>query len=85
MPRYFFNTRIDSSYMPDEEGVELRDADQAWVAARATVLQLLMEEGQTQALLSAVLEVTDAEGEMVLEFPFSEALIDLPAATPSRH
>lgn len=85
MPRYFFNTRIDSSYMPDEEGVELRDADQAWVAARATVLQLLMEEGQTQALLSAVLEVTDAEGEMVLEFPFSEALIDLPVATPSRH
>ena len=71
--------------MPDPEGVELRDPDQAWAAARATVLQLLMEEGQTPSLLNAVLEVTDSEGEIVLEFPFSEALIDLPGGTASRH
>jgi hypothetical protein len=29
--------------------------------------------------------VTDDEGEIVLEFPFSEALIDLPDVSQTRH
>ena len=85
MPRYFFNTRIDDSFVPDPDGVELHDPDQAWKVARVTILELLREEGQTPNLLNAVLEVTDADGEIVLEFPFSEVLIELPAGSLSKH
>jgi hypothetical protein len=85
MPRYYFNTRIDSSFMPDTEGVDLRDPDQAWSVARATVIELLREEGQSKNLLTAIIEVTDEGGEIVLEFPFSEALIDLNGGSKARH
>ena len=85
MPRYFFNTRIDASFVPDPDGVELRDADQAWTLARVTITELLKEEGQTPKLLNAVLEVTDADGEIVLEFPFSEVLIDLTGESSAKH
>ena len=85
MPRYFFSTRIDNTYVPDSDGVELRDPDQAWTVARATILKLLMEEGQTASLLNASLEVTDSDGEIVLEFPFSEALLDLQGDNAPKH
>ncbi|MBN8981381.1 MAG: hypothetical protein J0I29_08915 [Rhizobiales bacterium] len=85
MPRYFFNTRIDDSYVPDPEGVELRDPDQAWTVARVTITELLREEGQTPRLLNAVLEVTGEDGEIVLEFPFSEVLMDMPGMSLSKH
>jgi len=76
MPRFFFNTRIGDKLIDDPEGEELRDADRAWEVARAMILELLKTEGAGGALLSAVIEVTDAEGEVVLEFPFAEALLD---------
>ncbi len=85
MPRYFFNTRIDDSYVPDPDGVELRDPDQAWSVARVTIIELFREEGQSSKLLNASLEVTDSNGEIVLEFPFSEALFDLSEGSASRH
>jgi hypothetical protein len=84
MPRYFFNTRIGETLIPDPEGAELRDADHAWHVARATIRQILQEEGKDRSLLSASLEVTDAAGEIVLEFPFTEAL-EIPDEPPSRH
>ncbi len=88
MPRYFFNTRIGSDFIPDHEGAELRDADHAWEVARATILQLLKgKTGETAGrshLMTAVLEVTDSAGEIVLEFPFSESLID-PDEPPTTH
>ena len=85
MPRYFFNTRIDNSYVPDPDGVDLRDADQAWTLARVTIMELLKEEAQSPKLLNAVLEVTDNDGEIVLEFPFSEVLLELPAGSLLKH
>lgn len=85
MPKYFFNTRIDGTYVPDEDGVELRDPDQAWTVARATIVELLKEDGGQSSLLKASLEVTDAEGEIVLEFPFSEALLDIDTNNASKH
>jgi hypothetical protein len=42
------------------------------------IRQLLQTEVPAPSLLNAVLEVTDEAGEMVLEFPFAEALIELP-------
>ena len=78
MPRYFFNTRIGDELIVDPDGEELRDPDRAFEIARAMVLELLRSEGENQTLLSAVIEVTDDDGEIVLEFPFSEAIVELP-------
>jgi hypothetical protein len=85
MPRYFFNTRIGDELIDDTEGEELRNPDRAWEVARAMILELIKSEGAEGVLLNAVIEVTDDEGEIVLEFPFSEALIDLPHASQTRH
>jgi uncharacterized protein DUF6894 len=76
MPKYFFNTRIGDDLIRDPEGADLRDPDHAWEVARTTIRELLAAEGQPKHLLTAYLEVTDAAGEIVLEFPFTEALLD---------
>jgi hypothetical protein len=85
MPRYFFNTRIGDDLISDPEGEELRNADRAWEVARAMIRELLKTEGAQDSLLSATLEVTDEEGEIVLEFPFTEAVLDLPGRSVTRH
>jgi hypothetical protein len=85
MPRYFFNTRIGHDLIEDPEGEELRDPDYAWEVARAMILELLRSEGAAGPLLSAVVEVTDETGEIVLEFPFSEAFFELPDQSGTRH
>lgn len=79
MPRYFFHTRIGADTLTDEEGVELRDPDQAWRVARATIRASLEDEGSDPRLVAAILFVTDASGEIVLEFPFAEAIDEMDA------
>ena len=81
MPRYFFNTRIGDELVSDPEGEELRDPDRAWQIARAMIRELLKTEGVEADLMSAILEVTDDDGEIVLEFPFTEALLDVSDVT----
>ena len=85
MPRYFFNTRIGDELISDPEGELLRDPDRAWEIARAMIRELLKSEGTGSGLLNAVLEVTDDEGEVVLEFPFTEALLDLSNESLTKH
>jgi hypothetical protein len=85
MPRYFFNTRIADELITDPEGEVLRDADRAWEMARAMIRELLKTEGADGALLNAVIEVTDDSGEVVLEFPFTEAIIDSPDRSVTKH
>jgi hypothetical protein len=85
MPRYYFNTRIGNELVLDPEGEDLRDPDHAWEVARTTIRQLLKTEADQPAVLTAILEVTDDEGEIVLEFPFTEAVLDLPDRTATRH
>ncbi len=85
MPRYFFNTRIGDELIVDPEGEELRDPDRAFEIARAMILELLRSEGASQTLLSAVIEVMDDDGEVVLEFPFTEAVVELPDENATRH
>jgi len=84
MPRYFFNTRIGDELVADPEGEELRDPDRAWEVARAMIQELLKSEG-AEDLLRAVLEVTDDEGEIVLEFPFAEAFLDISDVPVTKH
>jgi hypothetical protein len=49
------------------------------------IRELLKTQRAETGLLNAVLEVTDEEGEIVLEFPFVEALLDLSAKPNSTH
>ena len=85
MPRYFFNTRIGDELIADPEGEDLRNADRAWEIARAMIRELLKTEGADGGLLNAVLEVTDESGEIVLEFPFTEALLDFSDIPVTKH
>ena len=85
MPRYFFNTRIGEELISDPEGEELRDPGRAWEVARAMIRELLKSEGTDGGLLNAVLEVTDDTGEIVLEFPFTEAILDFSDIPATRH
>jgi hypothetical protein len=86
MPRYFFNTRIGDELITDPDGVDLRDPDHAWETARAMIRDVLREEGtETVLLAGAAVEVTDESGEIVLEFPFAEALITPSEDEPTRH
>jgi hypothetical protein len=85
MPRYFFNTRIGEELIADPEGEELRNPDRAWEMARAMIRELLKTESAEAGLLSAILEVTGEDGEIVLEFPFAEAILDLPGESVTKH
>jgi hypothetical protein len=85
MPRYFFNTRIGDELVSDPEGEELRNPDRAWEVARAMIREILKTEGVQNGLLSATLEVTDDDGEIVLEFPFAEAILDAPGQHQTKH
>ena len=49
------------------------------------IRELLKTEGAAGGLLNAVLEVTDEEGEIVMEFPFGEALLDFPDVSVTKH
>ena len=64
---------------------ELRNPDRAWEVARAMIREILKTEGVQNGLLNATLEVTDDEGEIVLEFPFTEAILEMPDQSVTRH
>jgi hypothetical protein len=85
MPRYFFNTRIGDELISDPEGEVLRNTESAWNAARAMILELLSTEGAQASLLNAVIEVTDQEGHIVLEFPFAEAMLEVWDEPATKH
>ena len=73
MPRYYFHLECDGRIVPDETGAELRDADQACAAARASARNLMgMETEAGVDWLSCSFSVTDDTGEIVLEVPFIE-------------
>lgn len=75
MPRYFFHLCRDDTRLQDDEGQELADADQAWEAARVAARGLMTSEGDGTAVWSSCwFEVTNAHNEVLLEFPFTEAV-----------
>lgn len=75
MPRYFFHLRGPDTYVPDPDGEEFANADDAWEAAQRTAQTLMRTEVDTDAeWLTRRFEVVDAAGEIVFELPFSEVL-----------
>ncbi len=87
MPRYFLDTlHIGEDLIPDPDGEELRNPDHAWGGGpRHDPRQLLAEQSEQPNLLSARLEVTDQAGEVVLEFPFAEAIMAPDDEPPTTH
>ena len=77
MPRYFFNVSLDDHLLPDPEGRELPDPDAAWETARRIALDAMsIDEGRPMDWRRCHVEVKDRDGEIVLEFPFREAVPD---------
>jgi hypothetical protein len=85
MPRYFFNTRIGNELLLDPEGEELRDPDHAWNVARTMIREILAGQGEQANMLGAILEVSDQDGGILLEFPFAEAIIEPPGNCETKH
>ncbi|MFG1464825.1 hypothetical protein V5F77_18240 [Xanthobacter sp. DSM 24535] len=84
MPRYFFHMQFGAETVPDEAGATLPDADAAWDQAKALAASLLRSHAGDPRLFSAVVEVRDEAGEIVLEFPVSEAVSAAGAGAPPR-
>jgi hypothetical protein len=75
MPRYFFNVHIGADALNDPDGQDLRDPDQAWEVARAMAQNLMNTKFEQQVnWATAHIEVRDDMDEIILEFPFLEAL-----------
>ncbi|MBM6593237.1 DUF6894 family protein [Microvirga pudoricolor] len=73
--RYFFNIQLESDYLPDRDGQDFPDADAAWEAARAAARDLMASAiVQPSSWRDCRFEVTDGRGEIVLEYPFLEAV-----------
>jgi hypothetical protein len=70
--------RIGEDTISDPEGQDFRDVDAAWEATRAIARDIMETEfgGPVDWTLSYI-EVRDEAGEIVLEFPFLEA-VELP-------
>jgi hypothetical protein len=77
--------RIGGELIRDPEGEELRDPDHAWHVARTTIREILKTGGDQGLILTAIVEVTGEEGEIVLEFPFAEAIIDRSEESSTKH
>lgn len=84
MPRYFFHTHIDGDVLADAAGTELHDADAAWTVAHDSAEATLRANADPR-LIGAVLVVTDADGEVVFEFPFAEAVTVEPGTDETVH
>jgi hypothetical protein len=63
----------------------LRDPDRAWEMARAMIQNCSRPEGANGALLNATIEVTDARRNRCWSFRFSEAILDVPDRSVTRH
>jgi hypothetical protein len=75
MPRYFFNVHIEGDVIGDSEGQALRDPDQAWEVAKAMAQNLLETQFEKPINWAAShIEVRDDLDEILLEFPFIEAV-----------
>jgi hypothetical protein len=77
MPRYFFHVHIGGDAIRDPDGQELRDPDRAWEVARAMARSLMAARFEKPVdWTSSHVEVTDEAGDVVLEFPFVEAMLE---------
>jgi hypothetical protein len=84
--RAFFNILLDQQVLPDPVGQEVADEAALRAAASVVVRALVQRYGGEAQLLDAALRVTDAEGAVLLDISFFEALYlpIQPVADPER-
>ena len=84
MPRYYFHLECDGRIVLDETGAELRDADQARAAARASARNLMTTQPDAAVnWANGIFVVTDDTGEIVLDVAFSEVADEDAQAQPN--
>ena len=64
-----------------EDTLQRKSREAGVVSGGHLVAKALKTEGVEAGLAKAILEVTDDDGEIVLEFPFAEALLDVSGVT----
>ncbi|MEA1830944.1 hypothetical protein U8607_02515 [Methylobacterium durans] len=75
MPRYFFHLRTPTGIDIDRKGMELRDAEAAYLLAAETIPA--MSVAFTDIIADARrfrIEITDDLGRILFEIPFAEIL-----------
>ena len=77
MPRYFFHMKDEATTMLDHEGIELEDSEavrnEATQAARRNMSERVLDG---HAPNGRTFVVTDEEGQVILMFPFKDAISD---------
>jgi hypothetical protein len=75
MARYFFHVLLEGTLLADHGGQELADPDAAWEAADRAARDLMNTDlGRPVNWHNCFFEVRTADDEIVLEFPFVEAI-----------
>jgi hypothetical protein len=75
MARFFLHINNGNGYSEDPEGQDLENLDAARDAAIEGVRSMLSEEArQGQLDLSGRIEIADADGNILLVVPFSDAV-----------
>ena len=72
MPRYFFHLKGPDIHVPDPDGADFANADEAWEAARRTARALMRTEVEMEAEWPCRFEILNEGGEIVFDLPFSE-------------
>jgi hypothetical protein len=80
MPRYIFILQLADDTLEDAHSLECADADEAWERAK-TIAQHVMQTEFERApdWVRCSIVVKDEAGEVLLEFPFIEA-VEVPAS-----
>ena len=74
MPRYQFSIQYDDQLPSPLRTVELADECRAWAAGKQVIDVVLARLDGNKQLATATLIVTDAQGSLVCELPFSGAV-----------
>jgi Domain of unknown function (DUF6894) len=76
MPRYFFRIVSDNDTAPDPDGVEMVDLKAARAEAIAGIREIAADRIRfgNQVKLDDRLEITDADGQLVLSLPFRDCI-----------
>lgn len=75
MPRYFFDTRDNDTFIPDDVGVELSDLDAVKIVAARALAELALDvlPGSLRRMLTV--EVRDKRGPVLKALMQFEALV----------
>ena len=85
MPRFYFNFRNESGLMPDFDGFECENIEEAYLEAFAGAQEMWTEMLKNRKDPRACsFEIVDKAGVLLVELPFAEVLNDCTIAKPSK-